>query len=249
METTPTHRSSIQRVIKLLLLPAAVLAIAPLAAPAAEVYIGDNAAAGTAITNGNGQDTAPTVTYAFVNTNGPSASYTALANTTIKLTEVNFFKSTSTGTLRPYVARYTGDLSNNSVNTGTNYTVLAIGDAFSFATDAVSSVRNLSFTVDGVNPELTLNAGDVLVAGYLNSVSAGVVRMNTAATGNAIDYTALVNTLPSTVPNPLTASASLTLNRTLQYNVGFNVVPEPSMLGGLGLVGLALVSRRQRRGA
>jgi MYXO-CTERM domain-containing protein len=104
--------------------------------------------------------------------------------------------------------------------------------------------------VGGTNPTITLNAGDVLVAGYLNSVAAGVVRLNSAATGNAIDYTALVNTLPSSVPNPLTANASLTLNRTLQYNVGFDVVPvpEPSMMS-LGLVGLALIGRRQRRRA
>lgn len=227
-----------------------MLAIAPLSASAAQIYIGDAATQGTAITNGNATDTAPTVTYGFVNTNGFSANYTAPAATTITLTEVNFFKSTSTGTVTPFVARYTGDLTNASVNNKDNYTVLSIGDAFSFAGDAVSSLRNLQFTVGGTNPTVTLNSGDVLIAGFVNSGAAGVVRYDSAATGNAIDYIALSNTLPGTVPNPLTASGTLTLNRTQKFNVGFDVVPvpEPTMIG-LGLVGVALLGRRQRRHA
>jgi hypothetical protein len=238
-----------------LLLPAVAIVIAPLSAHAAQIYIGDAAAQGTALTTtGNTKDTAQTVTYASVNTDGASATYTAPAATTIKLTEVNFYKSDSTGTLTPFVARYTGNLTAGSVSSGANYTVLAIGDATSFAGDSTSSVRNLQFTVNGANPTIMLNAGDVLIAGFVNSVAAGVVLYDNsqAAAGNAIDYIALSNTLPASLPNPLTGNGLTSLSRTQKFNVGFDVVsapvPEPSMIG-LGLVGLALASRRQRRQA
>jgi hypothetical protein len=216
---------------------------------AAPIYIGDAATEGTALTNGNSQDTAVTVTYAFVNTGGLSANYTAAEDLQIKLTEVNFFKSTSTGSLTPFVAVYSGDLTNASVNTGANYTVLAIGDTFNFGSDAVSSLRNLAFTVNGVNPTISLSSGQTLVAGFLNSGTAGVVRLASTTAGNAIDYTALANTLPGTVPNPLTANAALTLNRTLKYNVGFEVVPipEPGTFVSLAAGAAFLYVLRRRR--
>jgi len=223
---------------------------------AATIYIGDSASQGQVLSVGTNVDTVTTVTYASVATSGMAQRYTATVTTTIQLTEFNFYRraipadtgAPVTGSVTPFVAIYTGDLTNASVNNGANYTVLSIGNSFSFGggtTGLAAGVENLLFT--GVNTVITLNAGQTLVAGFLNTGIAGLVTFVEGAgnTQNAIDYTPLSNALPGSTPNSLTANPSLTLNRTQKYNIGFVIIPEPSAFF-LSLTGLGMLALRRR---
>jgi hypothetical protein len=212
-------------------------------AQAASLYIGDDAAEGSAVTSGGGSqaDTANPLTYAFT---GTGSSYIAANSQTIKLTEVNFFADEGPGNLTPFVAAYSG----SGNNLGASYTVLAIGDPIAVTGSTFGSTGNVrenrAFTVGGVNPQITLNAGQTLVAGLYQTTRIVLVS-STAGSNN--DYINNGSSLPASTGNTLTSDSDYNLNRTMRYNIGFDVVPEPSalMLGAV-VTGLLALKRRRR---
>src|SRR4051794_26263850 len=225
-------------------LSAAAVALAAPAARAASIYIGDDAAEGTTITAGGGAqaDTVNPLTYAFT---GTGSTYTAATAQTIKLTEVNFIADEGPGNLTPFVAAYNGG--NNQL--GASYTVLAIGDPIAAPTGAFAgggTLQNAAFTISGVNPQINLAAGQVLVAGLFQTTR--IVLVGTAVAGPNNDYINSGNSLPASTGQALTSDSDFGLSRTMRYNVGFDVVPEPSAaaIGLTGFAGLGL--RRRRRG-
>src|SRR4051812_46913360 len=103
--------------VRLCLLAAPLLfAAAPVMA--AQLYIGDAATQGQAVSSNGGTqaDTLNPLTYAFT---APANSYTAPSAQTVTLTEVNFVSDEGGGTLKPFVAKYNGG--NNQQ--GASYTV------------------------------------------------------------------------------------------------------------------------------
>jgi hypothetical protein len=221
----------------------AAAAAAALSAPtarAAAIYIGDDAAEGKTVTAAGGTtaDTVNVLTYAF---SGTGSAYTSPAAQTIRLTEVNFISDEGGGTLRPFVALYNGG--NNQL--GASYTILSIGDAITPPAGTIGgggTAVNAQFLVGGVNPEVNLAAGNVLVAGLVQT--SRIVLLGGAA-GSNNDYINNGNSLPAAAGSGLTSDSDFALNRTLRYNVGFDV-PEPAPLGLLAPV-LALAARRRRR--
>lgn len=210
------------------------------AAPAAAIYIGDDAGEGFAITSGGGTtaDSVNTLTYAFT---GIGSTFTSPSNQNYTLQEVNFVADEGGGTLTPFVARYNGG--NNQL--GASYTVLSIGDPLTVPAGAFGggglTVQNRTFTVGGVNPVLSLLAGDVLVAGLYQS--SRIVALGGAG-GSNNDYINNGSSLPGITPAILTSDSDFALNRTLRFNIG--LTPEPS-IGSLGLLGFSLLVMQRRR--
>ncbi|HTJ77934.1 MAG TPA: sialate O-acetylesterase [Rariglobus sp.] len=192
-------------------------------------YLGDDAAEGAAITNGTGQDSLSTaVTYGFV------ASGTTYANPSSGVRKivpgnVNFYAGSVTGTLTPFLALYTGDQSATAIKSAANYRIVSIGDSIQVVGN--SGLQSYPFVVNGYTPSLFLRSGQVLTAGYLASAG-GVVRYG-AGTG-VIDYVTLAGTLPATVGNPFSASASTALDRTLKFNIGYNISTGPFKVACIG---------------
>jgi lysophospholipase L1-like esterase len=200
-----------------------------ISASAATIYIGDDSPEGLNITQGTGQDTSGgAVTYGFVTTPTTYANTSSFIQL-VNLTQVNFYAGTASGTLTPFVSLYTGNQTATSIQTATNYRVLLIGDPISVTGN--SGRQNTQFLVGGMNPTLTLAPGQVLTVGYLSS-SGGVVQYGSGS--GTIDYVALGNTLPATVPNSFTANATTSLDRTLKYNVGFSVHTGPFNVACIG---------------
>jgi hypothetical protein len=227
----------------LMVLLLAGIALVPARGDAASIYIGDDAAQGASITSGTGQDSS-LATYAFVQL---GTSYTATSNLQLQVSEVNFFAGTATGSITPFLAIYSGDQTSASIKTGSNYDVILIGDSISVTGN--SGLHDTTFLVGGTTPTISLSTGQVLVSGFTTSV-AGLVKYNGTATGT-IDYVTLNSALPTSTPNPLTASATLALDRTLQFDVGLNTVavPEPAtyFLVGMGVAALAWGRLRRHR--
>ena len=223
----------------------------PGSAKAATVYIGDAAKQGLAISPASGRDDSCAVTYGFVNTDGSGAVYTASATTVITITEVNFYKNATTeGTFRltPFVAIFSGNSTNGSVKTGENYKVVAVGLPYTFTGESSAELRNLVFASE--NSTITLQPGETLIAGFVNSGRPGLVAFDDGATQNAIDYIAASNCLPGGEGGHLTGDnpAHLDLNRTQKFNIGFEIVavPEPSMLLLSAMTTGGLLMRRRR---
>jgi len=220
---------------------AALFSISSLSA--ATVYIGDDVSGKALTTSGVRADALNNLTYAFTGTGG---TYTASTNQSIRLTEVNFL-SDEGGVLTPFVAIYNG----SGATQGANYNVVSIGDALTVTggtySDQSFTLRNLSFTVGGSNPIINLLAGQTLVTGFYQTTR--IVAMNESLSGTPNDYIAIESSaIPASVGQTLTKNSTYNLSRLTAFNVGFEVIPEPSTtaLGGLALVTLAL--RRSRTG-
>jgi hypothetical protein len=204
---------------------------------AAVIYIGDAASQGRTLTNGGGTRADSVTNLTYVSTHA-SNLYTAPEAWKVRLTEVNFFADAG-GTLIPFVARYNGA----SNQLGSSYTVLAIGDPITVS--PADSLINAQFKVGGVNPVLSLNAGDVLAAGWQQQ--GNLVYISGYAGSGVPEYIANGLALPATVGNSLTLNSNWVFDRMMQFNLGFEIVPEPSTLVLLGMAGVAVLFYARRR--
>jgi fibronectin type 3 domain-containing protein len=194
--------------------------VSVLTALATSFYIGDDAAEGKSVTTANKVgDTLATVTYEFVQSGTIYTNTTGSAQT-LQLTEVNFFAGTNTGSITPFVSTYSGGQTATDVANAANYSVLITGSPIPVT---AAGVQNQQFLVGGVNPSITLNPGAVLTAGFLSSGKL-VVRINSTTSG-LIDYVYNGNSVPTTLPNPLTAASTYSFDRLVKFNVGVAIPP------------------------
>jgi len=182
--------------------------------------LADDAIEQSDVTAGNSAYSGADLTYAFVQ----ASTFSTYTNTTsssqnVELYQVNYYAGSGSGSIAPFVATYTGGQDATDVANGNDYNVLVIGDPVNVT--AGSGPSTGAFLASGTNPIVTLNPGDVLVAGF-NSSGAGVVEINTLGTG-LIDYIYNGNALPLSTPDTLTINSSYSLDATVKFNVGFVV--------------------------
>jgi len=198
-------------------------------------YIGDDAFEGAGITIGNGGDSLPLITYDFVQ-NG-SGNFTTYSNATasvlgIQLTQVNYFAGSTNGVVTPFVSKYVGTQTAADVANSGNYNVLVVGDAITISPSSTNTLINSQFLTSGTNPIITLNPGDVLTAGYLVSGS-GAVQFKSSSSG-IIDYIYSGNSLPGSTPGAFTGNSSFSLDRTIKFNIGFEIIRPKLTVSSLG---------------
>jgi len=182
-------------------------------------YIGDDSMEGTNVTSGNGQDSISSpLTYVFVQS-GTTYTNTSSSVQAIQLSRVNFQAGTAGGSLKPFVANYTGGQNATDVANKLKFTAILVGDPISVTPN--SGLQSTPFITGGTNPIINLNPGGILAAGYLAS-GGGVIQLQNLANG-LIDYIYNGNSLPSTFPSPLSMNSSFALDRTLKFNIGFGV--------------------------
>jgi hypothetical protein len=211
-----------------------------LSADAASLYIGDVAASGLAVPAGTvGPDGANDgdVTYAFFSADDTYTNNSGAPQDLI-ITEVNFF-SINAGTLTPFVAKLNG-----AGGAGASYDVLAVGTGIS----GVPDLNNAAFTVAGTNPTVTLANGETLVAGFHQTGGPGMIAWESPDPSDG-DYLTQGNAIPAGGTGALTADTGWSdLGREYRFNVGAEIVPEPStsLLLIPGLTGLLLFGRRRK---
>ncbi|MDR2462699.1 MAG: PEP-CTERM sorting domain-containing protein [Verrucomicrobiales bacterium] len=216
------------------------MAALTVSARAETIYIGDAANYGAdLLANGKtwiAGDSASKVTFVFTQTDRLYFNPTAVAQQ-LQVTEVNFYAASADASnfVRPFVATWTGA----NTTTGTNYTLLWIGD--DIAADNVAGLKNITIANA---PIITLNAGEILVAGYCAQNVGGLIR-NDGAPSGIPDYVRL-DVFDLGVNDHL-SNAALTLDRTMAFNIGFVVIPEPATLGLLMLGVVLIVSARLLR--
>jgi hypothetical protein len=240
-------------------LGAMALLAAALPLRAATVYIGDAYAYGRDLPDNtvwSAGDGVGKVTFAFVQ---PDTTYVNVGTAAVDLrvTEVNFYSlgvASGDNFVRPFLAVYSGDLTNDKIKVGTNYEIKWLGADIPVVAGA--GVRNLE--LDG-EPVVSLAPGEILVAGYYAQDVGGMIRNNSGATTVA-DLTVLYGTLASGVGDTLLYTANspnntsyMTLNRTMAFNLGLELVliPEPStaallVVGSLGVAVTCFIRRRRQ---
>lgn len=111
-----------------------------------------------------------------------------------------------------------------------NYTIISVGDGIIATTNGAAN--NARFLVNGTNPVITLNAGEVLIAGFNQSI--GIVPFSSvAAFGD--EYIQAGNTIPAgPLPAILTGSDGFGVISIRDYP--FNVGMEPEAEGVTGLL-------------
>lgn len=205
------------------------------AASASSIYIGDDAAAGLALTAGTaGPDTAGdpagNLTYSFSSDSYENSSGSPLL---LELQEVNFWAN-NPGTLTPFVAIYNGA----GTDAGANYEILAVGDPIA----GIAGLNNAAFMVGGTTMAVNLGVGEQLTAGFHQST--GMVPWGDG-TGDYLKEGNVIPAVGGTLPGDTTWSG---LGRSYRYNVGVDVVPEPSVPVLLALpAALGLLVMRRRR--
>ena len=220
---------------------AALISIATTSA--ASLYVGDVAADGAAVPGGTvGPDTANAgaITYAFFSAADTYTNSSGGAQL-LQITEANF-SANAAGTVTPFVAVLLGGGA-----AGADYNVLAKGDGIT----AALGLNNAAFTVGGSNPTVTLNNGETLVAGFHQST--GMIPWESPG-GSDGDYLSDFGGVNGgdNIPaggGPLGDDANWsTLGREYRFNVGFDVVPEPSVPFLLLVPGalFAMLIRRRR---
>ncbi|MCA9247497.1 MAG: hypothetical protein KDA42_10290, partial [Planctomycetales bacterium] len=188
-------------------------------------YLGDDAALGLSMVDRGTPDgaNAGNVTYAFPNA---AASFT-VGSAAMRLTEVNFWSDSTSGTVTPFVATYNG----LGIADRLNYSILLEGDPIAVTS---TGVNNHAFTVSGAAPTIALPPGTQLIAGFHQSL--GVIPFSGTGTADYLNINGDV--VPATFPNPFTQNATHSaLTRTYAFNVGGGqLIPEPStaLLLGLG---------------
>ncbi|MDR2462385.1 MAG: PEP-CTERM sorting domain-containing protein [Verrucomicrobiales bacterium] len=253
------------------------MAALTVSARAETIYIGDAAAQGQNLTisgTNPGSHSLSSITYVFFgNTTENNTAYATPAfnnatysatyqNTTgapleLLLTEVNFYTASASGTVIPFVAIYSGaDFSQGKIKIGANYNVVSIGDGITV--DTANKVYPEAFIVSGGNPKITLNDGQILVAGcYVSGTS--VLRMNgdanpnptpNAGSDNTADYIYGGNgtggyVLPDLGVGALKSNANYDkFRQNVMFNIGFEVIPEPATVGLLVFGGVAIAGMR-----
>lgn len=210
-------------------------------------YIGDGAAFGAGQPAGTGAraDFIFPLSYLFSN-EVVGVSFTAGSAMQITLTSVNLLAQDA-GSLTPFVARYNGGSASNAGS----YTLLAKGDVLSIPAGSSSGVLfNGQFTVSGVNPTLSLNAGDTIVAGLFQTTSIVVFSFTAqSATNDRIWQTNVTSGV-----NPgqtLTGGGDgFNFNLTYFYDIGFtqvSQVPEPNSVILMSTMLLAIAFVRRKR--
>lgn len=176
-------------------------------------YIGDSAAEGTSVTAGDASYGLTTLTIAMHT--GSPVIYTAPSDQDLRITQVNF-QTHAAGTVTPFVARYDGT---NSTQ-GSGYEILAIGDPLTVAAGGV--LENRAFTVSGLFPTISVGSGDQIIAGYLQT-GGQVIRLGEVTQGLG-DYIRNGDSLTGqTVGDPLSANTSFGFDKTMKFNIGFEV--------------------------
>ncbi|MFT5110370.1 MAG: hypothetical protein ACI9UA_006024, partial [Pseudoalteromonas tetraodonis] len=197
-------------------------AICPWSAPAVAIYIGDDAAQATSVTDLGTVDSANSgnITYFFTSDVYTNNSGGAVD---LKVTKVNFWADGS-GTLTPFVAIYNG----GSLASANSYSILAKSDPISATPGQANSV---SFDVGGSNPTITVGAGETVVAGFHQT--AGIVPFGG---GGDADFIQSNNLIPATLPNPPTANAEWSnLGRTYAFNIALDEPENPLAPTDIGL--------------
>ncbi len=221
------------------------LSLSATVAHATEIYVGPAASFGTAVPAGAGSnnqraDTIASLTYIYYD-----GIYTAPTAQTIVVNQVDLANQ-SDGTITPFLARYTG----GSTSSGASYKLLVTGDTFSVTGGGtLGALVNAAFTVSGINPTISLAAGDVIVAGLYQSSTNVVFAPGTSAA--LIDRN---DTIPGSVGSAFPSGSNFFFNGlAYRFNIGFSVggsssVPEPAGLAimATGIAGLAYAARRRR---
>ena len=179
------------------------------------------------------------------NSAGP-VIYTAPADQTLELTEVNFFTANvggGSGNLTPFVARILGSAVNGSFNgqLASSYEVLAVGDAI--AANA-NTLINGAFTVNGANPTISLNAGDRIAAGFLSD-SSRLVAFDDPGSQGVAEYINNGNSLPGATNGTLTSNSDFNFDRPMSFNIGF-AVEGTALLGDFDMDGVVDLSDLDR---
>ena len=180
------------------------------------LYIGDAASEGMNLVAPS--DTSYSLsTLTVVMHTGSPVIYTAPDAHNLKLSKVNFYAHES-GTVTPFVALFNGN-----PTTGSAYKILSIGDPI--YTTGGSILVNATFTVSGRNPTISIQAGDKIIAGFLEQ--GRVVYTDAGGQTGVADYIFNGDSLTSqSVNSPLSANSSFnTFDKKMKFNIGFDLVP------------------------
>lgn len=244
--------------MKSTILTTLTLAVGLAAANAANIYLGDTRNAGTppaGVTNPN--DAAASLdgwnsNMVIMNGQGYTVGAGDISGgNSIVATEFNFMVGDPRGRVTPFIAE---------VISSTQFNVLSIGDTRVSGVDyTVAGIQNLAFSDSGPVTLTGLSAGMVIAAGFINSDPDGT---NTASPGSVIPFNGSVaagaqwyngNSAVDTYPAGVLTGGSFDAapaagvnNRAYEFNIGLNVVPEPSS-GLLALIGLGGLLLRRRR--
>ncbi|MGI9244598.1 MAG: PEP-CTERM sorting domain-containing protein [Verrucomicrobiales bacterium] len=226
-------------------------------ASAASIYLGDTRNAGTppsGVTNPSDQGGVDGWNSNMIIQNGQSYTVNSAdisGGNALVATEFNFMVGNNRGRVTPFIVE---------VLSQTSFNVLAIGDTRISGVDYnANGIQNVAFSAGGAfDLSGLVSDGMVIAAGFINSDPDG-----TNTVGSVIPFTnnsvpageqwyngnSAVDTYPAGVLTDGSFSADSAANVTVRaydFNVGLDVIPEPST-GLLGLVGLGLLAARRRR--
>ena len=175
--------------------------------------------------------------------------YTAPADQTLQLTEVNFFTGNigatgatavatgNSGNLTPFVVRILGADADGGFNgqQASSFEILAVGDAITTAD--VNTLINGAFTVGGANPSISLNAGDRIAAGFLSDQRRMVLH-DQADTQGVGEYINNGDSLTDATDGALTGNSDFDFDRAMSFNIGFVIDDGPVLHGDVNLDGM-----------
>ena len=219
--------------------------------PGQTIYFGDAASEGQSVLAGDDGYSLPVLTIVNLsdgNSAGP-VIYTAPADQTLQLTEVNFFTGNigatgatavatgNSGNLTPFVVRILGADADGGFNgqQASSFEILAVGDAITTAD--VNTLINGAFTVGGANPSISLNAGDRIAAGFLSDQRRMVLH-DQADTQGVGEYINNGDSLTDATDGALTGNSDFDFDRAMSFNIGFVIDDGPVLHGDVNLDGM-----------